>query len=123
MTTKTAERVLARLKYSMSNSYPEDSGVEGVKIWFSVNQYDGKKLPHGPRIKVNDLKTDKLIAIVTVEDNPVVKVGELKGKLKKLILAYIKLNRQVLDDHWEGKTSSKQAVNAIKPVPSKSRKG
>lgn len=37
---------------AMSNILPEDSGVSGAVLWVNPGTVEGKKLKHGPRIKV-----------------------------------------------------------------------
>jgi hypothetical protein len=78
-----------------------------------------KKLRHGPRVKVTDLKTGALLASVSISDPPVIKVGSLKGRMRKKVFAFIALNQEVLLRHWRSETSSKQALNSLKPVPQK----
>jgi hypothetical protein len=111
MTQKTtsrvsAGRVVARfLREAMANLRPDDTGISGVLIWISSGEYSGTKIQHGPRVKVmmgTKLSKEAVSKAVTVRltDPPEV-LGVLPGKLKKQVLQFLTMNREVLIRYWK----------------------
>jgi len=99
--------------WEMSNFFPNDTGLEHV-IWISTKTGREK---HGPRIKV--FGKDGEIHI-SISDEPEIKkqLGKINIKKRALnkIFDFIKLNKDVLLSHWNGKISSKGLSDKIKSI-------
>lgn len=93
------------LREAMANLRPDDTGISGVLIWISSGEYSGTKIQHGPRVKVmmgTKLSKEAVSKAVTVRltDPPEV-LGVLPGKLKKQVLQFLTMNREVLIRYWK----------------------
>lgn len=122
----TADRVAARYLEAdfavdaMSNVTPEDSGVDGAVLWIRPGEAHGTDLQHGPSLKVvlgTKVTTESLrnSVPVTIEDTPRV-LGTLPGKVRSQVVAFIRLNQDVLLRHWRGELNSKQTLNQLRPI-------
>jgi len=104
--------------FLMANLFPEDTGLPMV-VW--ISEKGGAR--HDARVKVarshgSKARPDDTVS-VSVREPPIVVAGEgLAAADLKLVQAWIELNRPIILDHWSGKISSRQAVNAIAPLPS-----
>lgn len=91
---------------AMSNLLPRRTGVKGAVIWVSPGEHGGKDIQHGPRVKVvlgEKTTTEGMqdSVSVTISDPPRV-LGELPGRIKKQVVRFVALNREVLLAHWRG---------------------
>ena len=106
--------------YEFADFEPQDTNLACV-IWV-----DGpRNKPHGERIKFQNNTATKLnngeMIPVTISDNPQIpKSVHSKLKIKERELTRIKkwiiLNKQVLLDYSQGKLSTKQLYQQIKPL-------
>ena len=89
--------------FEMANVIKSRTGLNTM-IWIST-----KEPSHGPRIKVQANRSDKIIShemfIVTIEDMPEVigDIGKLKAKDINKIKEFVILNKEVLLDYWNEK--------------------
>jgi hypothetical protein len=108
--------------FEMSNLTKAETGLD-VTIWVSVKSH-----PAGPRIKVNldsslSFNRDSNFS-VSISDNPTVVAGDTeKNIIKKLgtkkledVYDWVKLNKNVLDDYWNSKISTKQLLDLIQEL-------
>jgi len=101
----------------MSNITPEDSGIKGVVLWASTGTVAGKKLKHGPRLKVylgTSLVGAKSVS-VTLTKPPRI-LGDMPKRVEKDVLKFIDLNFDLLLAHWENKISSKTFLLNLKSL-------
>ena len=106
---------------AMSSVLPEDSGIEGAVLWISPGEADGKDLQHGPRLKVvlgAKVTAESLRGSVSVKITDFLRRlgGALPGKVKRQVVAFIRLNQDVLLRHWRGELGSKQTLNLLQPM-------
>jgi hypothetical protein len=91
--------------FEMSNFFPNTTGLD-YTIWVSTKS--GKE-KHWARIKISNTDGE---ASISISDNPEIK--DKKGKIKinstsfNKIKKFIKMNQQVLLDHWNGLIDSKE---------------
>ena len=102
------------MSFTMSNIFPEESGVQGAVLWVNPGTVEGKKLKHGPRLKVT-LHGSSTSVSVTITQPPRV-LGKLPKKVENGVLAFIALNYELLMDFWGDKMSSKVFLNQMKAV-------
>jgi len=107
--------------FAMSNLRPKDSGVDGVVIWVSTGDFEGKRSKHGPRIKVilgTKTSVDLLNSApsVTLTSSPAILNGTLPPDIKKHVFVFIKLNLDVLLRYWNGDIGTKEMVDQIKAI-------
>lgn len=97
----------------MSNVQPDESGLPFV-VYISERQG-----PHDVRVKIAaDAKAPPFVASVSVRPTVEIVAGKLSNRDLELVRQWIELNRQVIIDHWEGQIlSSRQVLNALKPLP------
>lgn len=108
----TISRVLRREVLALSNIFPKDSGVGGAVLWVNPGTVEGKKLRHGPRLKVVLHGTSKSVP-VTIAKPPRV-LGKLPSKVEKDVIAFISLNYDLLLQFWNDENlSSKDFLNQI----------
>lgn len=116
MTTRIGQ-LLERELYEMANIRPDRSGLPMV-VWISIKG----NAKHGPRLKVrtdNALKwtLDDELAIVSISDNPQWEGGsKLKAPQLKQVIAFIKLNKDVLLDLWNGKIDNETLYSRLKKL-------
>lgn len=117
----TAQQVIAKFKLeAMSNLRPQDTGVKGAIIWVSAGEFWGTDSQHGPRIKVmqgNKLTSDGLKDSVSVRltDPPEV-LGILPGQLKKQVVRFININRDVLLRYWNFEIGTPEMVRLLRRI-------
>ena len=101
----------------MSNITPEDSGIKGVVLWASTGTVAGKKLKHGPRLKVylGTSLVDAKSVSVTLTKPPRI-LGDMPKRVEKDVLKFIDLNFDLLLAHWENKISSKTFLLNLKSL-------
>jgi hypothetical protein len=100
---------------SMSNILPEDSGIRGAVLWMNPGTVEGKKLKHGPRIKVTPHGCSK--STVCVIAKPPRFIGKkLPAEIEKDVTAFVLQNYNLLMDFWNNKMGSKAFLNTIKPI-------
>lgn len=107
--------------FAMANLSPSTTGIEGAVLWVSVGECEGKKSVHNSRIKVvegTSMSASKLndAAIVSIEDEPKLLHGKLKQKIQQNVYSFIKLNKDILLDYWNGKIDTYVFVTQIKSV-------
>jgi hypothetical protein len=111
----TISGLLRRDVIAMSNIFPKESGVSGAILWVNPGTVEGKKIKHGPRLKVIVSGTSKSVS-VTISKPPRV-LGKLPNKVEKDVLAFIALNHELLLQFWNDENlSSKEFLNRIKPL-------
>lgn len=120
---KVAERYLEKEAdwdvYAMSNLRPGDTGVEGAVVWISTGTTEGKKLPHGPRVKVSlgaTASSSKGSASVSVESSPKVVAGTLPTKIKKGVFEWVVLNQTALERYWNDEISTTQVLPLLRRI-------
>ena len=91
--------------FAMANLRPRQTGLEAVVIYCSQGEFGGKSSPHGPRVKVylGERLTREQLAepiIVKLSQPPQVVVGELDGKTKKQVFAFLEKNHALLLRYW-----------------------
>ncbi len=98
--------------YLMSSVQPGESGLPFV-VYISERQG-----PHDVRVKVAaGPKVPPFVASVSVRPNVEIVAGQLTNRDLDLVRQWVELNREVIIDHWEGKTpSSRDVLNALKPI-------
>ena len=102
--------------FEMSNFFPDDTGIGGIVIWVSK-----KNVGHGSRVKVyRKVSKSSENFSLTLEDNPKV-IGKLfvKGKTFLNIRKFVKINRQLFLDYWNGKIDTKTLVEKVKKINKK----
>lgn len=103
--------------WGMSNIMPDDSGIKGVVLWASTGTVAGKKLKHGPRLKVylgTSVAGAKSVS-VTLTKPPRI-LGDMPRRVEKDVLKFIDLNFDLLLAHWENKISSKNFLLNLKKL-------
>lgn len=128
MFTKKIKNLIPRLKQrgavfrveAMANLRASKTGVDGAVIWVSPGEFESKKSPHGPRIKVavgHKITTDSLQDAVSITlTNPPRVLGFLPSKIKKRAIAFAALNRDALLAHWNGELDSEEVIKALKKL-------
>ena len=107
--------------YEFANLDSRRTGIENIVI-HCYSQGDGKKLQHGPRIKVSNIygkfsKTDNFV--IEIKTGKVVE-GEVKIKNKELqiLRLWITMNKKELISYWEaeGEMTTDDFLDSIKKV-------
>jgi hypothetical protein len=105
---------------AMSNLRASSTGVEGTVIWISSGEFESKKSPHGPRIKLvisNKITTEGLRDAVSITlTKPPRVLGKLPPKVKKQAIAFVRLNLDALLAHWNGELDSAEVVRKIEKL-------
>lgn len=105
---------------AMANLRSSSTGVAGTVIWISPGEFESKKSPHGPRIKVvlgNKITTEGLRDAVSVTlTKPPKVLGKLPAKIKKQATTFVRLNLEALLAHWNGDLDSVEVLAKIKKV-------
>lgn len=104
---------------AMSNIPPEDSGIDGVILWASTGYVAGKKINHGPCLKVylgTSVKGAKSVS-VTITKPPRV-LGKMPKAVQKDVEKFIEINFDLLLAHWENQVSSKTFLLNVKKIDS-----
>lgn len=83
---------------------PEDHGIEGVVMWASEGIYQGKKLVHGPRIKVSNIKgkfdnNDNFS--LTLAGKIVAGHSKLTNKETRRCVEFVRKNAEVIKEYWD----------------------
>jgi hypothetical protein len=99
---------------AMSNILPEDSGIKGAVLWINPGTVGGKKLKHGPRLKVTLHGSSTSVSVTITQ--PARILGKLPKKVEKDVFAFIALNYDLLMDFWNDKMGSKAFLNQIKSI-------
>ena len=106
--------------FEMANFRPKSTGLK-TTIFVSSGYVAGKKLFHGPRIKVSKIYTDKMNPLdtfsMTIEDNPEV-VGTHYLDLKDIdqIKDFIRLNKDILLAYWDGEYDTCDLYNNLQKI-------
>jgi hypothetical protein len=105
---------------AMSNLVAADTGIDGIVIWVSGGEFEGKDSQHGPRIKVmlgNKITTEGLNQATTVTlTNPSKVIGKLPSKIEKKVLSFLKKNQATLLSYWKNEISTKEMIQRIEKV-------
>ncbi len=116
----TAKRVATRFIEAMSNLRPNTTGVQGAVIWISAGEFAGAEAQHGPRIKVvlgEKITTEGLDKSVSVRlTNPPEVLGVLPAKVKRDVVRFVNVNRDVLLRHWAGELDSKETLELLQGI-------
>jgi hypothetical protein len=97
----------------MANVSPEDHGIPNVSIYMGEGSKAGKKLKHGPRVKVDSLTGAFAESSVTVGESPRVVRGRLPTDVQKQIFQWIELNLDVLRRLWAEEIGQREAQNLV----------
>lgn len=106
---------------AMSNLRPKSTGIEGVVIWVSAGEFEGKEGQHGPRVKVIlgggkvTQETLKAAPSVSIKDAKVV-WGKLSGKTLKQVQQFIAMNRETLLRYWNQEIDTVEMSKGISKV-------
>lgn len=102
----------------MARVSPGESGLP-----MTVIILNGEGLPHGPRIKVCTILGGKVsrdcLVQVTIEDEPKFigkNASQLSSSDKNKITKFIQINKKILADHYFGKLTDKQTLNALRSI-------
>lgn len=115
---RLVDRYLDREVIAMSNIPPEDSGVRGAVLWVNPGTVAGKKLKHGPRIKVTPFGSSTSTSC-TISKPPRFLGKKLATNLERDVTSFILLNYELLIDFWDGKMGSKAFLNAVESLAKK----
>ena len=97
----------------MSNVRPRETGLP-----FTVYISEKGRARHAARVKVAaGERAPPFVASVTVSPNVRVAAGKLDTESLRLVTQWVELNRQALLDHWNGVTSSQEALAALQRMP------
>lgn len=114
-----AKTVLARFSLmAMSNLRSNRTGVEGAVVWCSSGEFEGKSLPHGPRLKVvlgSKVTHEGLVSAcsVTLELHPRVIGGKLPAKTKRQTKEFIVRNLDTLLGYWTGELDTADMIEQL----------
>ena len=102
--------------FLFSNLGPSTTGIEGVVLWVSAGEFDFTS-KDGPRIKVvlgDKLTSEGLQDAVSVKLStlPLV-LGELPGKVRRQVLAFVSLNLDTLLDYWNNEISTCELLDRL----------
>ena len=102
-----------------SNLQPVTTGVEGAVIWIFAGEFTGVEL--GPRILVviggDKMSAEWLRGAVSVRlTTPPEVVGKLPGAIRRLVIAFVERNRNVLLQHWNGELASKETLDLLQRI-------
>jgi hypothetical protein len=107
--------------YEFANLDDMDTGIKNI-ILHAYSQGDGKKLPHGARIKVSNIRgkySNSDNFVLDIKTGTIVE-GQCKLSNKELqqIRNWISLNREELISYWdsEGSMVTRAFLNSIKKV-------
>lgn len=106
--------------FEMANFRPKSTGLK-TTIFISSGYVAGKKLNHGPRIKVSRTYSEKMNPLdtfsVTISDNPeVIGANNLKSEDIEQIKEFIILNKEVLLAYWEGEYDTSDLYGNLEKV-------
>jgi len=121
---KVAERYIEKEAkwdaFAMSNLRSRTTGIQGAVIWISTGTSSGgKKLQHGPRVKVTLGETasvSKGSASVSVGTNPRVLAGTLPAKIEKDVLAWVRLNQNALTRYWNDELETAEVLPLLHQI-------
>jgi hypothetical protein len=106
---------LAKLLY-MSNLQPEDTGINGIVVFVSTGEVEGKKMSHSPRVKVALGRTTNIVAAVSIGTLPVLTGGKLAAHHEREVKEFITINYNTLMAYWNMEISTRQMVMAVLPI-------
>lgn len=105
---------------AMSNLPPKDTGVAGVVIWVSSGEFAGTESQHGPRIKVMPgtkvTREGLQEAVLVTITNPPKVIGTLPAKLKKQVVEFVTVNREILLRYWNNDVSTREMLEGLTRV-------
>ena len=102
--------------FLMSNLYPQDTGLP-MTVWVNVKggaRHDVRvkvSMRHGSRATLDEL------AVVCVRPEPHLLHGDLSTSDLKQVIAWIRLNEDVIVDHWNGRASSAELIRRLQSLP------
>lgn len=99
--------------FEMANLRQNSTGLPMV-IWVS----EKGRSQHGPRIKVSKAHSHKANIMntvsISISDEPEIVAGEgLSNKDFELVKKYIKLNKDVLLDYWDGEIDTAELISRL----------
>jgi len=119
------KKVLTKLQedqlWEMANFRPKSTGLS-VNIYISTGEVEGKKMKHGPRIKVSRTYSENFTPFdsfsITISSNPSIEgdIGEIKQKDMKKIFSFIKQNKETLLAYWDGDLDTADLIYSIEKV-------
>ena len=104
----------------MTNANTEFTGIPGVTIWVSAGEYSLRNPTGIPRIEVvvGPCGPINLYKAVTVTlGKPPKVLGKLPYPVSRQVKAFIELNRDLLLEHWNEKTSLISTVEELRRMP------
>jgi hypothetical protein len=101
--------------YEMANLYPRTTGLP-MTVWVSAR--GGAR--HDVRVKVSRQGGDRMViedaASVAVRPEPTLVEGALDPASLAVVSAWIRLNREVLVDYWDGTADTADLVQRLQRV-------
>jgi hypothetical protein len=108
-------RALLNDTFVWSSIWPEHTGLP-LYVWIA-----GGLGISAPRIKVSRHRKTPWSDLILVAIHPAVRVVSRRGTLRvsesALLRQWVDLNRDVILRHWEGDIDSKDALDALRPIP------
>jgi len=112
------KKIVARFMLeAMSNLRTRATGVDDATVWVSAGEFAGAQSQYGPRVKVmpgTKITKEGLIeaASVTITVPPKV-IGTLPGELKKQVIDFVNLNREILLQYWRNEVSTREMLDGL----------
>ena len=102
--------------YLMSNFYPRETGLP-MTVW--VNVKGGAR--HDVRVKVSPVHGQRIVLddliVIGVRPEPRLLHGALSATDFAAVSAWIKLNQEVIVDHWNGVADTSELVRRLQRLP------
>ena len=102
--------------YLMSNFYPRETGLP-MTVWLNVK--GGAR--HDVRVKVSPVHGQRIVLddliVIGVRPEPRLLHGALSATDFAAVSAWIKLNQEVIVDHWNGVADTSELVRRLRPLP------
>ena len=99
-----------------SNLRGGETGVEGAIIWIFAGEFAGVEL--GPRLLVvigeDKISAEWLRDAVSVRlTTPPEVIGKLPSTIRRQVIEFVEINRDILVRHWNGGLDSKATLNLL----------
>jgi hypothetical protein len=100
-------------RFDLASIAPKHTGLP-FWVWIA-EKFDA---PHDVRVEVSQTARSKLISVAIRPDVHVVGGGTLSEDDLALLRRWVELNRDLIIRYWDGPMSTKDALDALKPVES-----